>query len=95
VAAWNLGHRSILRPLTAGRPNDSFRLVCARGDFVLRRLREGKTAGAPTYPLVKALGRVAQGRDRPEDFQRGAWRLAAAQHALNRSAELLRLLGQT
>ncbi len=95
MAALNLGHRSIQRPLTAGRTNDSFRLVCTRGGFVLRRLREGKTAGAPTYPLVKALGRVVQGRDRPEEFQRGVWRLATAQHALNRSAELLHLLGQT
>jgi Ser/Thr protein kinase RdoA (MazF antagonist) len=51
VAALNLGHRSIQRPLTAGRTNDSFRLVCTRGDFVLRRLREGKTAGALAFEL--------------------------------------------
>lgn len=49
-------------------------------------------AVALTYPLVKALGRVTQRRDSVAVFERGAWRLAAAEHALEQPTVLVRLL---
>lgn len=44
------------------------------------------------YPLVKALERTVRGLDHAAEFGRGAWRLAAAEHALARPADLLRCL---
>lgn len=67
-----------------------------------RGIADGELAALPaylaqalTYPLVKALGRVVQGRNSVADFERGAWRLAAAEYALERPAALIELLGKT
>jgi hypothetical protein len=52
-------------------------------------------AQALTYPLVKGLDRVVSGQEGVEEFERGAWRLAAAEHALDRPSALLGLPGET
>jgi Ser/Thr protein kinase RdoA (MazF antagonist) len=52
----------------------------------------GYLAQALVYPLLKALLRVAEGRAPPAEFERGAWRLAAAEHAVARPAALVELL---
>lgn len=68
-----------------------YRSVREIGDDELRAL-PSYLAQALVYPLVKALARVAEGRVSVADFERGAWRLAAAEHALAGPAALVERL---
>ena len=51
AAAWQLGRWRALEHLAAGRNNDSFHLVTNGGEYVLRRLRQGKSTQELEFEL--------------------------------------------